>query len=174
MDYQKISESSGCVLFEKDDRVYIMQRPGSWTSVAGFIFLIIAIVLIGFGVFQLIESFINQNGTPATGLIFIAAGIITGFIFILIFRKKKQIAALSPERLKLICILDFTAGVLLDCNEKTLSPLSAVRIERDFQMTSSSPALAVAWPQGSIRIARGNPFTGGIAGIEDALKQKGL
>ena len=52
--------------------------------------------------------------------------------------------------------------------------LAQVQIHRKWQLGSSSPALELRWPGGSVLLVSGNPFAGGIAAIESALHAHGI
>lgn len=71
-------------------------------------------------------------------------------------------------------LLIFADGLLLDAERRELAPLDSVRFARKFQVTSSSKALSLSWPSGSLVIARGNPFGDSIDDCVTALESLGL
>ena len=113
---------------------------------------------------------ISQN----FGLILLGAGVLFALIFwrVLVFRKK--VNAKPVAELKHICIIDLTANTLLDGQQNLLAPLTEVRLMRKMQITSSSPELKLTWNRGSLTIVQGNPFSGGVSAVEDALVSKGI
>jgi hypothetical protein len=42
------------------------------------------------------------------------------------------------------------------------------------QFGSSSPELVMEWGHGSVSLVKGNPFSGGVTGIENILLSKGM
>lgn len=65
-------------------------------------------------------------------------------------------------------------GRLLDAERRELASLESVRLARSFQLTSSSKALTLTWPTGSLVIARGNPFGDSIDDCVAALEALGV
>lgn len=104
----------------------------------------------------------------------LAGGLLVGFIFWRVWLYRKKVNAIPLTELKHIAIADWNTNQLLDGNQQIIAALSQVRITRKMQLTSSSPELLLSWTGGSISIAKGNPFSGGIGPIEQLLIAKGV
>ena len=168
---KSVAESSGTVVFEREGKFYIAQRPARWLSTALFVFGLLTFVFLINGILQL---FVFEAGLQTAGIILFAVGTVFLFFFILLLRFRKKIRVQSPDGLPFLCILDFNSGNLLDASEKVLSPLSSVTVKRKMQIGSSSPKLILSWDKKSITIVKGNPFSGGVSAIETFLCSKGI
>jgi hypothetical protein len=96
-----------------------------------------------------------------------------GFVFARVgigLRRARNQAEEAPGKPWLI----FADGALLDAERRELSPLESLRFSRSFQLASSSRALTLTWPTGSLIIARGDPFGDSIDDFVAALESLGL
>lgn len=170
----KLAESSGTVLCEDGNKLYICNRSATWTTVFLFVTGLLTIILLVNGVLQLVVFGKQNNGSTTAGTILLAAGIVFAIIFwrVLAYHQKKR--SLPLDKLPVTGIIDFDNKVLLDGNHTALASLSQVYLTRKMQLSSSSPELLLRWQNGAISIVKGNPFSGGIAGIEKALISKGI
>ncbi len=170
----KLAESSGTVIYEAGNKLYISKRPAQWTTVFLFVTGLLAFILLINGVLQftVLKDQIPGSTKIGTTLILLAVLFIT--IFWLVRNYQKKISAIPLHELKNIAVLDFESNNLLDDEQNILSPLNQAWITRKMQVTSSSPELIIQWSHGYISIAKGNPFSGGIAGIEKVLLAKGI
>lgn len=107
---------------------------------------------------------------------FILMGI--GFLFlgisIYVARYKKKLNALPLDQLETICAFDFNTGKLLDNTHRVVADLSQVTLRRAMQLSSSSPSLVLNIPGGSIKLVKGNPFSGGVSAVENLLIARGI
>jgi len=169
----KLTASSGTVIHEEGNKLYISKSRASWTSTFLFVTGLLAFILLANGVLQL-TAFKDQFGSSKIGIILILLAVVFIFIFwrISIYHKK---ARTTPQNeLLTIAIADFEHNILLDGQQNILTPLDQAYLIRKMQLTSSSPELIIQWPRGSLSIVKGNPFSGGIAGIEKLLMSKGI
>lgn len=170
----KLAESSGTVIYENENKLYISKKPGQWTSSFLFVTGLLGILLMTNGILQMFV-FKNQTGKmPTLGIILSALGILFAFIFWKIIAYRKRINSIPFNELKSICVIDFTSNNLLDAQQNILSSLDAVQLVRKMQITSSSPALVLKWNKKTLAIVNGNPFSGGVSAVENALISKGL
>ncbi|MEA3266756.1 MAG: hypothetical protein U9P42_07425, partial [Candidatus Fermentibacteria bacterium] len=167
MDYKKLAQVSGCVIFERSNKIYVMEQSKKWIPTFRYVLILITFIISGNAIYQLISGWMNQGSLPTIGIIFAAVGMFLGFILFLVHRAKVKADNLSPDELNMFCILDTDAGNLLGPNNSVLAPLSAVKFHKIFSFTSSSPDLALSWPGGKVVIAKGNYFAGGIKPIVD-------
>ncbi len=170
----KLAEGSGIVIHEAGNKVYISKRRATWTSTFLFVTGLLAVILLANGVLQFTVFKEQANGSPTAGLVLAGMGILFSILFwrVWLYQKKVSVAPLSE--LKTIAIFDFGTNNLLDGQQNLLAPINQAFLVRKMQLTSSSPELIIHWGSGSLSIARGNPFSGGIAGIEKALVSKGI
>ncbi len=169
----KLAESSGTVVYEDGNKLYISKRPATWTTVFLFITGLLAFILLTNGVLQFVV-FESQARSSKIGTTLIGVGLVFTILLWRVWIYHKKIKAISPRDLKIICVFDFENNKLLDVQRNILSPLHLVWIERKMQISSSSPELLLRWDRGYLSIVKGSPFSGGIAGIEKVLLSKGI
>jgi hypothetical protein len=169
----QLAASSGTVIYENENRLYIAKKPAQWTAIALFVMGLLAFILMVNGLLQL---FVFKMNTPApnAGLMLTALGVFFALIFWRIMAYRKKINALPFNELSCICIIDFAANNLLDGQQNLLAPLKDVALMRKMQFTSSSPELVLKWNKNTLSVVQGNPFSGGISAIEKALISKGI
>ncbi|MCK5841787.1 MAG: hypothetical protein KAH31_06455, partial [Candidatus Sabulitectum sp.] len=171
MDYKKLAQASGCVIFERSNKIYVMEQSKKWIATFRYVLALITLIISANAIYTLISGWMNQGSLPTFGIIFAAVGVFLGLILFLIHRVKMKADNLSPDELNTFCILDTEAGNLLGPQNTILTPLSAVKFTKIFSFTSSSPDLSLSWPDGKIVIARGNIFAGGIKPVVDVLNR---
>lgn len=170
----KLAESSGTVIYEAGNKLYISKRPATWTSVFLFVTGLLALILLINGVLQL-TAFKNQiPGSTKLGIVLILIGLFFTIVFWRVRMYQKKINAIPLPELKNIVIFDFESNNLLDGQQNILTPINQAWLLRKMQLSSSSPELLISWDRGSLSIVKGNPFSGGIARIEKMLLSKGI
>jgi hypothetical protein len=171
---KKLAVSSGVVLYESENKLYISKESGTATGTLLFVTGLLAFILLGNGILQL-TVFKNQlPNSSKLGMLLIGIGIILAVVFWKVRSYQKKQAAKPLQQLQTICILDFGTNHLLDSQQRILTPIHEVWLTRKIQITSSSPELLLQWNRGSITIVKGNPFSGGIGDIEKVLMAKGV
>ncbi|HEY6080228.1 MAG TPA: hypothetical protein VIW29_15550 [Polyangiaceae bacterium] len=164
-----VAQCNGTEIIDRGDEAWIVMKelPSPvWTIVAA----LLACVTFVNGTLQGIYAAVrggNQHVIAAVvllglGFAFMKAGI--GL------RRAATKAAEAPGKPSLI----FADGLLLDGERRELAPIESVRLSRSFQVTSSSRALTLKWPSGSLVVARGNPFGDSIDDCVSALELLGL
>jgi len=168
-----LARSSGTLLYQNNNTLYLVKRPAAWTTTFLFVTGLLALLLLANGCIQLFMVD-TVHGAQTIGAILLGAGILCALIFwrTLAFRKKQN--AKPVEQLETICIIDLANNNLLDGQQNILAPLSTVRLSRSMQLTSSAPKLQLAWKAGKLTIVEGNPFSGGVEAVEKALILKGI
>jgi hypothetical protein len=169
-----LAASSGTVIFESGKKIYISKRPAQWTQTFLFVVGLLAFILLANGVMQFTVLKDEIAGSSTIGLGLVAGAIVFSLIFWRVRLYQKKINAIPPSKLETIAILDFENNNLLDHQQRVLAPLHQSWISRKMQLTSSSPELILCWNGGSISIAKGNPFSGGVSAIENALSTRGI
>lgn len=170
----KLATSSGTVIYEDQNKLYITKKPAQWTSTFLFVTGLLAFILLANGLLQLFVFEMKIPDAPKLGIILTASGVLFALIFwsILVFRKK--VNAKPVNELKCICIIDLNNNTLLDEQQNILASLDAVILTRKMQLTSSSKQLELQWNKNKLSIVEGNPFSGGIAAVEKVLISKGI
>lgn len=171
---KKLAESSGTVIYEAENKLYLCKSPASWISTFLFVTGILAVILLGNGVLQLTVLKNQISGSAKLGVMLIGIALVAIIIFWRVRLYQKKVNAIPPQQLKNICVFDFGSNYLLDSQQNILTPITQAWMTRKMQLTSSSPELLLCWNGGSLSIIKGNPFSGGIAGIEKVLQSKGI
>ncbi len=169
----KLAESSGIIVYENGNNLYITKKPAQWTSTFLFVTGLIAFILLVNGFLQLFILEIPQVSSTL-GIVLLGLGILAAFIFWRVLAYRKKISTIPVDELNCICIIDLAANNLLNGQQHILAPLSTVQLHRKMQITSSSPSLLLKWNNNSLILVEGNPFSGGIAAVEKALISKGI
>lgn len=170
----KLAESSGTVIYDRGNKLYITKKPAQWTSTFLFVSGLLAFLFIVNGVLQF---FLFKNPHGAVSVVGIVLTIL-GFVFVALFwsvlRYRKKINEIPFDELKKICVIDFTNNNLIDSEENFLCSLNDVKLNRKMQLGSSSPALVFKWNKNKLLIVKGSPFSGGVTAVEGALISKGI
>lgn len=170
----KLAESSGTVIYDIGNKLYITKKPAQWTSTFLFVTGLLAFVFIVNGILQLL-LFKNPHGPfSVAGVLLIALGVVFIVLFWSVLRYRKKINKIPFDELTKICVIDFTNNNLLDAEENILSSLDNVKIDRKMQFASSSPALIFKWNKNKLVVVKGSPFSGGVTAVERALISKGI
>ena len=170
----KLATSSGTVIYENQNKLYITKKPAQWTSTFLFVTGLIAFILLANGLLQLFVFEMKLADAPNLGIILTATGVLFSLIFwrVLVYRKK--VNAKPVNELKCICIVDLNNKTLLDDQQNIMAPLNQVILTRKMQITSSSKQLVLQWNKNTLTLVEGNPFSGGIAAVEEVLISKGI
>jgi hypothetical protein len=170
----KLAESSGTVIYEASNKLYISKRPATWTSVFLFVTGLLAFILLVNGVLQLTVLKNQIAGSSKLGIILILIAVFITIVFWRVRAYQKKVNAIPLHELKNIVIFDFESNNLLDGQQNILTPINQTYLMRKMQISSSSPELLISWGRGSLSIVKGNPFSGGVARIEKVLLSKGI
>jgi hypothetical protein len=170
----KLAESSGTVVYEHENKLYITKKPAQWTTIFLFVTGLLAFILLANG-FLLLFVFEKRPGyAPNAGIILLSAGLLFALFFWKITAYRKKLNARPVQDLKCICIIDLTAKNLLSDKQTLLAPLADEQLVRKMNITSSSPELVLTWGKNVLTLVQGNPFSGGIAAVEKTLILNGI
>lgn len=169
-----IARASGVGLFEQAGKLYAVELGTGWAYTAGFVLGLITFILGAFGAVQMVLALTGSSGIWLLGLVLLGVAAVTGTLLWMIVRHVRRRHAAPLGSLPIAIIFDLPAGQLCNGAGQALAPLSAVRVRFKFQITSSSRALEVCWPGGSVELVRGNPFAGGLGAIVSALRARGI
>lgn len=170
----KLAESSGTIIYDSGNKIFICKKPSQWTTTALFVTGLLSFIFIVNGVLQLFVFKNAQNATSTIGIVLLALGTIFALIVWRILSYRKKINSIPFEKLKNICVIDFTNNNLLDSNNNILASLDDVTLKRKMQLASSSPKLVLMSNKKSLVLVKGSPFSGGITAVEIALISKGI
>lgn len=170
----KLAESSGTVVYENENKLYLTKKPAQWTTTFLFVTGLLSFILLANGLLQLFVFKMEIPDAPRFGIILLAIGIFFALVFWRILAYKKKLNSRPVSELKCICIIDLAGNKLLDGLQNLLAPLKDVQLLRKMQLTSSSSQLVLSWDKNKLTIVEGNPFSGGIAAVENALLIKGI
>ncbi|TND06973.1 MAG: hypothetical protein FD123_3437 [Bacteroidetes bacterium] len=168
--FARIAQASGTVVYEKENKIYLMRQPGSWTSTWLFVSGLLTFIFLANGILQIFLYLDSGRGFLIPGIVLLAAGILLFFVFWKIRSIRRKNNALPAEKLACICIIDTGNDRLLGPSGNTLAALSSVKMKRKMQFGSSSPALVLCWERETLLLVKGNPFSGGVGAIEHALR----
>ncbi len=170
----KLAASADTAIYENAGNLYILKRPNNWLSTVLFVTGLLGFLLLANGILQLFVFNKSTTSVSMGGTMLAVSGIFFLFIFWRIMVYKKKSDSIPPEKLDCVCIFDLAANKLLDGSKNVLASLDTVYITRQMQITSSSPKLVLRYNNKTLTIAKGNPFSAGIAAIEKVLVSKGI
>ena len=170
----EIASGSGAAIFKDGGRLLIVRRGGTETASALFVVGLVTLIVGLNGVLQLAMAFSGGGVGLAGAMILCAVGGVAGALLVALLRQRKRVHRTPLDQLPIICVLDFSQGWLLGPDGGWWARLSDVRMRRQFQFTSSSPALVLVYAGRSLLIAKGSPFAGGIGDLERALESHGV
>ena len=157
----ELARCNGTLLVADGDVVGLVER-GGWLGTAVFVSVLVASIAgIGGGVLVVTVN-------ALAGLVVLAIAAVGTAIAVALIRAKRRraTAPLSAPWL----VFDRAAGVVRNGAGAKLCGLAEIKIERVFQVGSSSKALAVFCPR-KIVVARGTPFGDEVDSIELALRR---
>lgn len=168
MPGQTIATCGGYEMVEDGPRIYFIDRATNGHAVALFVLGLIAVIG---GVNGVVWAASRQLLLAA---ILLGVAAVFAGIFALVLRARRRRAALPWHELPRLASIDRQTGAAHDDQGRAIAPLQQVVFAPVFQIGSSSKALALRHPGGSIVIARGSPFSGSIHDFIDALRVRGL
>lgn len=168
-----LAESSGTVLCEDGQKLYLCKRAAAWTPVFLFVCGLLAIILLGNGIVRWFVLRGDEAGSSTASVIFVLTGLLFVLIFLRVWAYHKKIRSVAPQLSNAFIVFDRENNTLVS-GQQLLCSLDKAYLGRKMQLSSSSPELLLYWPGGSVSLVRGNPFSGGIASIEKALLSKGI
>ena len=167
MSGQTIATCGGYEMVEVGPRIYFIDRETHGYAIAMFVVGLLTLMVGVNGFFQL------MLGRVAAGVILGAAAAGLVVVFGVVLRARRARLALRWDAMPPLAYLDRATGTVHDASGRTLAHLAQVAFAPAFQMTSSSQALEMRYPGGSIVIARGSPFSGSVGTFIDALRARG-
>lgn len=157
-----IARCNNTVLIEDGDRLGLAEQGGNWTAVA--IFVTALLTFLGLVMGSLMVSIHGLDGLPLLGL-----AVVAGAALYVTIRLHRRLRAAPPPPPWLI--FDRSTRTILHGNGAQLTTFARAKLARTFQLGSSSRALSLRHPGGSLVLARGNPFAGSVDAIEQALSR---
>ena len=159
---QILADTGGLVVTDDGRRVLVFDRNTGGLAVTAFVFGIVALVLLGFGV---VASFALSN---VVGACFLAAGVAVAVGALVAFRAFRRRRTQPLHECRSVAVIDRQLGLFSYAGGAVL-PLDQVRFQRRMQFGSSSPKLVAVLPCSTRVLKRGNPFDGGIGDVDQVL-----
>lgn len=157
-----MADTGGLVVTDDGRRVLVFDRNTGGLAVTAFVFGIVALVLLGFGV---VASFALSN---VVGACFLAAGVAVAVGALVAFRAFRRRRTRPLHECRSVAVIDRKLGLFSYAGGAVL-PLDQVRVQRRMQLGSSSPKLVAVLPRSTRVLKRGNPFDGGIGDVDQVL-----
>lgn len=167
----ELATGSGTAILKDGERLVVVDRGGPGLSIALFVAALLTFIVTANGFIQLGMALGDTGGGFTVAAILCALGAVAGVVLYGLMRFRKRRKQIPLNQLRVICVLDFAQGQLLDAGGRSLGPLSKVTMRRKFQVTSSTPALVLVCAGRSVLLAKGSPFGGGIGALEHTLEQ---
>lgn len=174
LPFELITKASGCRLYKQGNMLVVKAQPNSWIPTARFVLLLMSGIPLFFGLTQLVMYWKGHEIILFVSVVFIAIGSLFGIAYWLLNKYSIKTNALPPYQFQTICSFDLKNGSLLDAAGNVLDVLENTKIEREFQLTSSSKKLVARYSNGTILLAKGNPFAGGTSSLEAVFRKEGL
>ena len=171
MSYRKLIQASGCSIFQKANKIYITEQARKWTGTTRYVFMLLTFIFGANGIFTLVMYLMNKTENLLFPVIFTGLGLFFGLLLFLTQRIKTKADSMTPDELKVFCIIDTDSSSLLSSEHSVLALLSQVKLSKQFNLASSSPNLVINWPGGKSVIAKGNVFSGGIKPLIEELSE---
>jgi hypothetical protein len=165
-----LTEVGGLVVAEDGALVLVVDRgTGQWATVA-FVLGVLTLVFGGFGAVTLALAVTGHSGVPWwLSAILLLIGIVFAGAALGVLGRIRRARARPVGSYRPVAIFDRARRVFVDADGAVVAPLDHVRFQSRMQLTSSSPMLAVATPDGDHTLKRGNPFNGGLGNLEAVL-----
>ena len=170
---QVLAQASGVKVVAIGRRVILARTDTGPYAIAAFVLGLLT-ANFGIGGIALLAVTVGEPGFPTVGIVLASIGAITAFALVQVIKHIRAQKAKPLDQLPVLVTFDLADGVLLDSAGASLAPLGQVKVGRAFQLASSSPALIARFPGGSLKLVKGNPFAGGVRGIEAALRGRGI
>lgn len=170
---QMLARSAGTVVVQEGDRILIADRRTKAATIAIFVLGLLTFIL---GANGLIQFGLLFSGQGLLGLA-IGATLAAGLFGAVTWRLVQHLRARREEPVRadeILCAIDLGRNLVLAPNGGVLAPVYRCKLERRFQVTSSSRSLVLITPEATITIARGDPFSGDVGPIADALADAGF
>jgi len=167
---QTIATCGGYEMVEDGPRIYFIDRGTNGYAVALFVLGLITVI----GGVNAVVQLASGRRHFLAGLILLGVASVFAAVFMLVLRARKRRLALRWNEHAPLAFIDRQTGAAHDADGHPVAPLAQVAFRPVFQLGSSSKALALHHPNGSIVVARGSPFAGSVDDFVDALRARGL
>lgn len=129
-----------------------------------FVLGVFTFVVGGFGLVALLTPSFSR----ALGAAFLAAGLVIAVVTFVVVRKIRRRRNQPLHECRPVAVIDRKLGIF-SYGGGAVVPLNQVRFARQLQIGSSSPKLVALTPGGTHVLKRGNPFDGGVGGVDEVL-----
>jgi hypothetical protein len=161
---QIIADTGGLVVTDDGRRVLVFDRCTGALAVLAFVLGVLTLVVGGFGVAALFAGVPSRT----VGAVFAAVGLLLGSMTFAVVRKIRRRRTQPLHECRPVAVIDRKLGIF-SYGGGAVVPLDQVRFARQLQIGSSSPKLVAMTPGGTHVLKRGNPFDGGVGGVDEVL-----
>ena len=168
---ERLTEASGVGIYSEGDRVLVVDLGTVQLYTTIFVLGLVTLICGANGAMMLAGLF--GEGQVVVGLVLVALSALSGLgihKLVKLIRARRS----HPEDRVPIVILDLATQQLCASDGRPMAPLSEVRQQRKVQIGSSSRKLVLFGPMGTVLVARGNPFAGGLGNLDGVLAQCGI
>lgn len=165
-----LAEASGFVAVAEADRVTVVDRQIRSLATAAYVLFLIALITDLAGAALLTTALTTGNVPVLFPAILLAVGVLATVAGVIGWRALQERRRKPLSECRLVAVFDLGRGVLLDAAGHVVAPLPQVSVRRRLQVTSSSPNLFAISPHGSLLLASGNPFLGGLGRLPEVLR----
>lgn len=159
-----LADTGGLVVTDDGRRVLVFDRRTGALAILAFVLGVVTLVVGGFGVVTLVA------GVPSRtlGAVFTAVGLLFAALTFVVVRKIRRRRTQPLHECRPVAVIDRKLAIF-SYGGGAVVPLNQVRFARQLQIGSSSPKLVALTPGGTHVLKRGNPFDGGIGGVDEVL-----
>lgn len=161
---QILADTGGLVVTDDGRRVLVFDRCTGALAVLAFVLGVVTLVVGGFGVVTLVAGVPSK----ALGAVFTAVGLLFAALTFVVVRKIRRRRNQPLHECRPVAVIDRKLGIF-SYGGGAVVPLNQVRFARQLQIGSSSPKLVALTPGGTHVLKRGNPFDGGVGGVDEVL-----
>ncbi len=161
---QILADTGGLVVTDDGRRVLVFDRCTGALAVLAFVLGVLTLVVGGFGAVALFAGVPSRT----VGAVFAAVGLLFGAMTFAVVRKIRRRRGQPLHECRPVAVIDRKLGIF-SYGGGAVVPLHQVRFARQLQIGSSSPKLVAMTPGGTHVLKRGNPFDGGVGGVDEVL-----
>lgn len=169
---EQLTEASGVGIYSDGERVFVIDLGTVQLHTAVFVLGLLAFIL-GVNGSLMLAGVMGGGPVVVVGIVLVAVSVLCGcgiHRLVKLIRHRRS----HPNERAPIVILDLATRRLCGPDGQPMAPLSEVSRQLKFQMGSNSRQLVLIGPMGTVLLARGNPFAGGLGNLEGVLARFGI
>lgn len=164
-----LAQASGVVVAQDGANVVVVDRRLRGLATTVFVLAVLTFITGVQGILFAVGAAGTEQAARTVAVVLMGAAVVTGGLLAVairavVTRRRRPLSDYQP-----VATFDLSAGQLRDGTGRTVAPLDQVRLAKRMQLTSSSPKLVAETPGGTLLLARGNPFAGGLGNLREVL-----